>query len=77
MTCMSMYKTTKIVPVKVVRLIDFSLPWSHRSLLLTASMYARSLAASFVSDDVRGAVLRESGTTLHHPIQYNVNSESR
>lgn len=31
MTCMSMYKTTKIVPVKVVRLIDFSfsLPWSQ------------------------------------------------
>lgn len=45
-------------------------------------MSARSLArlkaaASFVSDDVRGAVLRESGTTLYHPIQYNVNSESR
>ncbi len=34
MTCMSMYKTTKIVPVKVVRLIDFLVLCPGRSDLL-------------------------------------------
>lgn len=40
MTCMSMYKTTKIVPVKVVRLIEFYF------FTLVAGFQCRSIARS-------------------------------
>lgn len=43
MTCMSMYKITKIVPVKVVRLIDF---------LVLCSLVLK--AASYAFGDVKG-----------------------
>lgn len=45
MTCMSMYKTTKIVPVKVGRLIDF---------LVLCPLVLK--AASYAFSDVKGAL---------------------